>query len=497
LPDILLATSPVLILLVFAVIVLVVDIAATRVHMTGRPPRPVSEPMQTPWLPYLALAGLLLSLLAAFIAVPAEDRSLFGGMVAVDGFARFFAIVVCVTVGLVVLSAIDYFKTHRNAGEFYVLLLLAAVAIMLVASSTNLIMIFLSLEFLTLVTAVLVCYLYDNQKSTEAAIKFFLFSVLSAAVLLYGLSFLFGLTGRLDLPGIASGLAGLPEESLRWGGSAALIFIIAGLGFKIAAVPFHQWAPDAYEGAPTPVTAFISVASKAAGIAILARLMLTVFDATSINWTAALAVLSLLTMTLGNLVAIVQKDMKRLFAYSSIANMGYVLIGLAAVGPQRDGLAAVLIYIFGYIFTNLGVFAIIMVMERSTGTTAIAEYAGLARRSPALALGMVVFMLSLIGFPSTAGFIGKFFVFAAAVNNNYLWLAIAGVINSAISVYYYFNIVRLMFFQQQEDATRAVAQTGLLQLVWVVSVALTFLIGLFPQPLIELVRLSSKLFTGV
>ena len=495
-PEILLATSPVLILLLFAVIIIVVDIAATRVRTTGRPPHPVSEPVHVPWLPFVAVAGLALSLLAAIFVLPAEDKGYFGGMVAVDSFARFFAIVVCVAVGLVALSAVDYFKSHRNSGEFYALLLLAAVSVMLVAASTNLIMIFLSLEFLTLTTAVLVCYLYDNQKSTEAAIKFFLFSVLSAAVLLYGLSFLFGLTGRLDLPGIAAALGNLPEASLRWGGSAALIFILAGLGFKIAAVPFHQWAPDAYEGAPTPVTAFMSVASKAAGFAILARLLLTVFDVTSVNWTAALAVLSLLTMTLGNLVAIVQKDMKRLFAYSSIANMGYILIGLAAVGPQRDGLAAVLIYIFGYVFTNLGAFAIIMVMERSTGSTAIIDYAGLARRSPALAIGMVVFMLSLIGFPSTAGFIGKFFVFAAAVNNNYLWLALAGVINSVISVYYYFNIVRLMFFEHQGDATRSVAQTGLLQGVWVASVAMTFAIGLFPQPFIELVRMSSRLFTG-
>lgn len=495
-PEILLATSPVLILLIFAVIVMAVDIAATRVRQMGRPPRPVSEPVYVPWLPFLAIAGLVLSLLAALFALPAEEKDLFGGMVAVDSFARFFAIVVCLTVGLVALSAVDYFKSHRNAGEFYALLLLAAVSIMLVASSTNLIMIFLSVEFLTLTTAVLVCYLYDNPKSTEAAIKFFLFGILSAAALLYGLSFLFGLTGRLDLSGIATGLGGLPEDSLRWGGSAALIFILAGLGFKIAAVPFHQWAPDSYEGAPTPVTAFMSVASKAAGFAILARIMLTVFDATSINWTAAMAVLSLLTMTLGNLVAIVQKDMKRLFAYSSIANMGYVLIGLAAIGPQREGLAAVLLYIFGYIFTNLGAFAIIMVMEHSTGTTAIAEYAGLGRRSLGLATGMVIFMLSLIGFPSTAGFIGKFFIFASAVNNNYLWLALAGVINSVISVYYYLNIVRLMFFEQQGDATRAVVQTNLLQLVWAGSAIMIFVIGLYPQPFIELVRMSSRLFTG-
>lgn len=495
-PDILLATSPELILLVFALVIFVVDIVATQVTKVGRPPRTVTEPVFKPWLPYLALLGLALALLAAIFAMPAEEKDLFGGMMAADSFSRFFAIIVALSIGLIVLSSVDYFKTHRNAGEFYALLLLAAVAIIVVASSTNLVMIFISLELLTLTTAVLVCFLYNDPRSTEAAIKFFLFSVLSAALLLYGLSFLFGLTGRLDLTGIAAELGKMPDSSLRWGGGAALILILAGLGFKIAAVPFHQWAPDAYEGAPTPVTAFMSVASKAAGFAVLTRILLSIFDTTSIEWTTALAILSLLTMTLGNLVAIVQKDMKRLFAYSSIANMGYILIGLAAIGAGREGLAAVLLYIFGYLFTNLGAFAIIIVMERSTGSTAIAEYAGLGRNAPALALGLVVFMLSFIGFPSTAGFIGKFFVFGAAVQNQYLWLALAGVINSVISVYYYFNIVRLMFFQQGSDATRAVQQTGSLRLVWAVCVAMVFVIGILPQPFIELVRASSKLLTG-
>lgn len=495
-PEILRATSPQLILAIFAGLVLVVDIGATKLRQVGRPPRLTAEPVLVPWLPFLALAGLGLSAVAAWYLLPLEEKDLFGGMMAADSFSRFFSIVVALAVGLVVLSSIDYFLKHRNAGEFYAFLLLAALAITLVASSTNLLMIFVSLEFLTLTTAILVCYLLDNPKSTEAAIKFFLFSIISAAALLYGLSFLFGLTGRLDLTGIASQLGKLPEDSLRWGGSGALIFILAGLGFKIAAVPFHQWAPDTYEGAPTPVTAFISVASKAAGFAVLARILLTVFDGTSVNWTDAIAILSLVTMTLGNLVAIVQKDMKRLFAYSSIANMGYIMIGLAAVGSQRDGLAAVLIYILGYLFTNLGAFAIIIILERSTGTTAIAEYAGLGRRSVGLAVGMVVFMLSLIGFPSTAGFIGKFFVFAAAVNNQYIWLALAGVINSVISVYYYFNIVRLMFFTPGGDATKAVVQADLLRLVWVFSVVMVFVIGLFPQPFIEFVRASSKLLTG-
>lgn len=485
-----------LILLLFAIAILVVDIAVTRVVKVGRPLRTVSEPVHVPWLPALAVAGLVLAMLAALFLAPAEENDLFGGMMAMDTFACFFAVIACLSVALVALSSVDYFRTHRNAGEFYAFLLLATLAIVLVAASTNLIMIFVSLEFLTLATSVLVCYLYDNTKSTEAAIKYFLFSIISAAVLLYGLSFLFGLTGRLDLTGIAAALGTLPDESLRWGGSAALIFIVAGLGFKIAAVPFHQWAPDAYEGAPTPVTAFLSVASKAAGFAILARIMLTVFEGSNINWTSALAVLALLTMTLGNLVAIVQKDIKRLFAYSSIANMGYILIGMAAVGPEREGLAAVLIYILGYVFTNLGVFAIIIIMERSTGTTTIAEYAGLGRRAPILALGLVVFMLSLIGFPSTAGFIGKFFVFAAAIKTGLLWLALAGVINSVISVYYYFNIVRLMFFTPQSDATKAVTQTSTLRFVWVISVIMTFVIGLYPQPFVEFVRASSRLFTG-
>lgn len=496
LAELLLATSPYLIMLVLALLVLLIDLVATKVARVGPDRLVMATPGNVPWLPHLALAGLALAGLAALFLMPAEGLDVGGGMMAADVFARFFIIVTVLSVALVILTSIDYFKQRGGAGEFYALLLFAALGIVLVASSTNLVMIFLSFEFLSLSTAVLVCFLFGNARSTEGALKFFLFSVLSGAVLLYGLSFLFGLTGRLDLTGIAAALSQAPEENIRWAGGAALIFVLAGLGFKIAAVPFHQWVPDAYEGAPTPITAFMSVSTKAAGFAILVRVMLVVFDQVGPGWTAAVAVLSLLTMTLGNLVAIVQKDMKRLFAYSSIANMGYVLIGLAAVGQQRDGLAAVLIYILGYIFTNLGAFAIIIVMERSTGTTAIADYAGLGRRSLPLAAGMVVFMLSFIGFPSTAGFIGKFFVFAAAIENQFVWLALAGVINSVISVYYYFNIVRLMFFERGPDAAPVVAETTSLRWTWALCVVATFAIGLWPQPFVELVRASSKLLTG-
>jgi len=499
LEEIILAGSPEFILLVFGTAILIIDMIMTRVRRVGRAKRMVADPGDTHLLPYVALLGLLAAFGATLALLPAEETSLLFGMMVVDGFARFMTLVAILSVLLVVLLSIDYLRGHPHAGEFYSLLLFAALSISLIAASTNLVMIFLSLEFLSLTTTVLVCYLLDNPRSTEAAIKFFIFSVVSAAVLLYGLSLLYGLTGQLQLGLIAQGLAQIDGESLRWAGSVALTFILAGFGFKIAAVPFHQWVPDAYEGAPTPITAFLSVSSKIAGFAVLIRVLLTAFSTLTIEWTTAVAILSLLTMTLGNVVAIVQTDIKRLFAYSSIANMGYILIGLAAMGPARDGLVAILVFVLAYLFTNIGAFAVIILVEMLTGRTGIQEYAGMARRSLPVAFALAVFLLSLIGFPSTAGFVGKFFLFKAAIGENLLWLAVAAIVNTVISAYYYLNVVRLMFFEPATDIaptpSRVNGQRGLpiLKAAVVVTFIMIFVIGLYPQPFIELVKQSSRL----
>jgi NADH-quinone oxidoreductase subunit N len=394
----------------------------------------------------------------------------------------------------VVLSSIDYMRGKPHAGEFYAFLLFATAAICLAAGATNLIMIYLALEFLSLTSAILVCYKLDDPKSTEAALKYFLFSVVASAVLLYGMSLIYGATGTTDLAEIAS-VAGTVrvEPWLRYLLFPGLVMVLAGFGFKIAAVPFHMWAPDTYEGAPTPVTAFLSVASKAAGFAVLMRVLLVALPGLFFDWTWLLAFISVITMTLGNLVAIVQKDMKRMLAYSSIAQAGYVLIGIVAMGKDLFGAEAALLYILGYLFTNLGLFLAVIAVERATGSTAIADYAGLGRRAPFLALVMVAFFLSLMGFPSTAGFMGKLFVFAAAVRENWLWLAGVGVLNSVISAYYYFNVVRQMYFQPRPEGSAAITDSTALRVGLVISVVMLFVVGLFPQPFIELVQLSSRL----
>jgi len=451
----------------------------------------VSEAREVLWLPYLALGGLAAALLATgFLA---GSRSPITGMVLVDPYTTFFRIVATVAVGLVVLSALDYMRGRPYAGEFYAFLLFAAVAVSTAAASTNLLMVYLALEFLSLTSCVLVCYRLDDPKSTEAALKYFLFAVMSSAVLLYGVSLVYGATGSIDLVEIAGILGNSVRPEMRFIVYPGLVFLLAGFGFKIAAVPFHTWSPDTYEGAPTPVTAFLSVVSKAAGFAVLVRVLLTALPGMSVDWSLLLALIAAITMTLGNLVAIVQRDIKRMLAYSSIAHAGYVLIGLVAVGSDRFGVQAVLIYILGYLFTNLGLFLVVIAVERATGSTAIGDYAGLARRAPFLAILLVAFFLSLIGFPSTAGFIGKLYVFAAAIRENLIWLAVVGVVNSVISVYYYFNVVRHMYFLPAPEGSGPIAETFAQRVGLVTALVMTFVIGLYPQPFIELVRFSGLL----
>ncbi|MDP3047793.1 MAG: NADH-quinone oxidoreductase subunit N [Chloroflexota bacterium] len=481
---------PELILLVAGVLVLVFDMAASTLSRDAFNEE-ISESREVPWLPYLALTALVVALLSTGLI--AGSKASISGMVAVDAYAIFFKIIATVAVSLVVLSSVDYMRGKPHAGEFYAFLLFATAAVCLAAGATNLIMIYLALEFLSLTSAVLVCYKLDDPKSTEAALKYFLFGVMASAVLLYGMSLIYGATGTTDLKEIARAVGAPAENWMRYLVYPGLVMLLAGFGFKIAAVPFHMWAPDTYAGAPTPVTAFLSVASKAAGFAVLVRVLVVALPGLFLDWTWLLAFIAAITMTLGNVVAIVQKDMKRMLAYSSIAQAGYVLIGVVAMGKDLFGAEAALLYILGYLFTNLGLFLAVIAVERATGSTAIADYAGLGRRAPFLAVVMVAFFLSLMGFPSTAGFVGKLFVFAAAVRENWMWLAGIGVLNSVISAYYYFNVVRQMYFQPMPEGSAAITDSVTLRVGLVISVVMLFVVGLYPQPFIELVQLSSRL----
>jgi NADH-quinone oxidoreductase subunit N len=471
--------SPELLLLLWALLVLGLDLLVKKAKDS---------------LAYLSLAGLAPAIGATiYLLVQRTDQSLLYDMVRVDAFALYFKIIACLAAGLVILASMEYMKARtRYRGEFYGLLLLATLAMSLMAASTNLIMIYLSFEFMSLTSYVLVGYFRDDPKSSEAGLKYFLFGSITSALMLYGMSLIYGATGTTNLQEIAAVLATMPAvlAPMRFLILPAILFMLAGFGFKIALVPFHQWSPDAYEGAPTPVATLLSVGPKAMGFAILMRVLLTALPVFQIDWVAILMGVSIVTMTLGNLTAIRQTNIKRMLAYSSIAQVGYVLIGLVSVTAlSTRAVQGVLLYLLAYLFTNAGAFIAAIAFSHVTNSDEIADYAGLVRRAPALAAVMVVFFMSLAGLPPTAGFVGKLLVFGSAVETGYYYLAIVGVLNSVVSVVYYFNVVRQMFFLPPAVEERLALPRFPLAAV-MISVVMIFVIGLYPQPFINLVDQS-------
>ncbi len=473
--------SPELLLLVWALLVLGLDLVVKKAKDS---------------LAYLALAGLAPPIaVAVYLLAQGADQSLLAGMVRVDAYALYFKIIACLASGLVILASMEYMKARtRYRGEFYGLLLLATLAMSLMAASTNLIMIYLSIEFMSLTSYVLVGYFRDDPKSSEAGLKYFFFGAITSALMLYGMSLVYGATSTTDLQEIAASLAGVHAftSDMRFLILPAILFMLAGFSFKIALVPFHQWSPDAYEGAPTPVATLLSVGPKAMGFAILMRVLLTALPLFQIDWVAVLMGISIVTMTLGNLTAMRQSNIKRMLAYSSIAQVGYVLIGLVSVGPFSVGINGVLLYLLAYLFTNAGAFIAVIAFSHVTNSDEISDYAGLVRRAPALAAVMVVFFMSLAGLPPTAGFVGKLLVFGSAVQAGYYYLAIIGVLNSVISVVYYFNVVRQMFFLPPAAEKRLSLPRFPMAAV-IISVVMIFIIGLYPQPFIDLARQSVTL----
>ncbi len=456
----------------------------------------------------LALVGLAAALVATLVLLGRQGPAFFGTFT-VDSFTLFFRLIAILTSGLIILLSMDYVR-QRSAfrGEFYSLVLFSTVAMILMAGSTDLIMVILSIEFLSITSYILTGYLRDHPKSNEASIKYFLYGAITSAGMLYGATLLYGVTGSTNLAEIAAFFGDREAMLLTNLDNLALpiaAFLLAGFGFKIALVPFHHWSPDAYEGAPTPVTAFLSVGPKAAGFAVLLRVFLTTLQAYQVDWTVLLVGVSILTMTLGNVVAIAQGNIKRMLAYSSIAQAGYMLIGVVSLGVARgqgvDAVGSTLIYIFAYLFTNLGIFTAVIAVDHLIGSDRVEDYAGLIRRAPMLSVAMVIFFLSLVGIPPTAGFIGKFFVFSAAVRtavqaqqNLLLLLAVIGVINGVISVVYYFNVVRQMFFLPPKENSR-LRVPAYLQLALLVTLVMTLVIGLYPQPFVDLANRSVQMLT--
>ena len=436
----------------------------------------------------IAVVGLVLAMIPTSSMVLWEARSVLFGTYAVDGFAVFLKIIAISTTVLVILSAMESVgRQTRFEGEFYALLVFTALGLMLMAASTDLILLALSIEYVSLTSYVLAGFLKGNPKSNEAGIKYFLFGAAASAVMFYGFSLVYGLTGTTNLYQIAQRLSAAPVPALY----LAVALMLAGFGFKISMVPFHQWTPDVYEGAPTPVAAFLSVGSKAAGFAALVRVLVVTLDPSRVNWVLLIAVLSALSMTLGNLLALPQRNIKRMLAYSSISHAGFLLIGVAAFRGDF-GTPGVLVYLLGYTFTQLGAFFVATLIGSQLGTDEIPDYAGLARRAPVSALLMAVFMLSLTGLPPTSVFLGKFYVLAAAIDNGLLWLAVVGIVNSVISLYYYVGVIRAMYVMPPASEAPIREPAGLQVALGVTGLG-TLIIGLYPGPLIDLARSAAVL----
>lgn len=431
----LLAIFPEICLLVLAGFVLAFDV--------------IWNPEQRRMLGWLTAGGLFLTLvLSLLFAHPGgEPRLVFGGMLRQDWFGFAFKMLFLFGAAITALFAMDWSEIGQR-GEFYLLLLISTMGMNLMAAASDIIMLYLAIETTSIPLYILAGFLLRDDKSTEAGFKYLLFGAATSTVMLYGFSLLYGFSGATNFYDLALAFHDAQFPLLPVVGS--LLLILIGFGFKISAVPFHFWAPDVYEGAPTPVAGFLSTASKAAGFAVLLRVLLAIFTpVASQAWTGILAVLAVATMTLGNALALWQKNIKRLLAYSSIAHAGYILIGIVAL--SRLGTTTVVFYLIGYLITNLAAFGVVATVWRVVGSDEIAAYAGLSRRSPWLAVVMLVAFLSLAGMPPLVGFVAKVFVFAAAVQADYIWLAMVGVLNSIIGLYYYLTVLKVVYLYRSEE----------------------------------------------
>lgn len=433
----------------------------------------------------------LLALAAAAvtdIATWGSGGPAFYDMVRGDGFSSFFNLVFLVATFLVVLASPDYLERHEiNRGEYYMLVLLATLGMTFMAAGQNLLIIFLGIETMSVSLYVLAGFNRARPRSNEAALKYLLLGAFSTGFLLYGIAMVYGQTGSTDLGKMAAYLAGTAHPMGGYMG-IGLALILIGLAFKVAAVPFHFWSPDAYDGAPTPVTAFMSAAPKAAAFAATLRVFYPPAASLGIHWQHVVWVIAALTMTLGNLSALRQSSIKRMLAYSSIAHAGYILVGLLA--GNALGASGMLFYLGSYIFMNVGAFTVaFLVNRRGQGNYAISDYAQLGFRRPVLAAIMTVFMLSLIGIPPLAGFFGKFYVFSAAVQAGYVWLVVIGVLNSALSVFYYLGVVVTMYMREAEGLQDLKPAPAVMLTVAVCAV-LVILLGVFPSPLLDLAKVS-------
>ena len=435
-------------------------------------------------LGYIALIGVAVS--GAFLfQLRNVQYFAYGGSLVIDPLATFFKIIFLVAAALAIAISLRYLDIEReNHGEYYALILFATMGMMFMAGATDLATLYIGLETMAISTYVLVGFLRSNQRSNEASMKYFLLGAFSSAFLLYGMSILYGIAGSTRFDDIAEALSRRPLTdpiSLM-----AMITLSAGMFFKVAAVPFHQWTPDAYEGAPSSITAFMSVAVKAASFVMMIRVFMFAIAPLQMRWVPIMVAVSVMTMTVGNIAAITQSNVKRMLAYSSISHAGYILIGFIA--GNATGLTAVGLYLLIYTFTNIGVWSVVVALRRKDIIGEhIDDMAGLFFKHPTAAVLMLIFLLSLAGIPPTAGFIGKYYLFAAAIETGHNTLAVIAVLNAAISLYFYFRIVVSMFMRDATERTGLVFAPGL-TLAMGVAVLVTMFIGIYPDPFIALAR---------
>ncbi|MFQ6026277.1 MAG: NADH-quinone oxidoreductase subunit N [Dehalococcoidia bacterium] len=497
--------SPLLALAGLGIFVILLDLVVTRKG----------------WLVVSAFIGLALPLAFSVLQIldvngliggPATadlvpDGSVLAASLSVDRFGLFFNFLVLAAAGLVVLASTDYIRRmERLQGEYLGLILLSATGMMLMVAASELITIYISLELTTLPLAALAAFLL-SARSSEAGMKFLIIGALSSAIMLYGMALIFGFSGTTSLEGIAASFQNAPLEDIPkipFGSYAMLVgvvLLVVGFGFKISSVPFQMWVPDVYEGAPTPVVAFLSVASKAAAFALLLRVFYTGFSAVDLDWGILLAVLAAASMTVGNLAALAQSNLRRLFGYSAIAHAGYILIGVAAVARDPGlstalGPSSVLFYLGAYTAANLTAFFAIIAIGHRIDSDQIDDYAGMARRSPFLAVALALSLIALIGVPPTSIFIAKIYIFTAAVNSGLAWLAILGVINSVVSAYYYLRVIRVMFLQPA-PSTEGIQTSVAARFALAVAGAAMVWMGIAPGMILHAAESAASVLAGV
>ena len=455
---------------------------------------------------YIALAGLVITGLFLFQQTGANSKT-FLNLLVIDSFGQFMKYIILISSFIIIVFSFlskELYTEHTKLGEYFTLIIGMTFGMFLLVGSSNLIMIYLAIETMSISSYILAGYTREVKRASEASLKYVIFGAVSSGIMIYGISILFGLTGSLNLFEI--------NQFLLKGNIATVpllisgLMIISGFGYKISAVPFHFWTPDVYEGAPVTITAYLSVASKAAGFAVLLRFIkTTLIDPipgtteswtllSNIDWHLIIIVLSVLTMTLGNLVALWQNNMKRMLAYSSIAHAGYLLMAVSVMND--NGVSAVLIYFFFYMLMNLGAFFIVQIVADKIDSENIEDYNGLGYRAPVISACLTVFLISLTGLPPTAGFIGKLYVFTSVIDSGYFWLAVIGVINSVISLYYYVRIIRNIYIRDIESTKPAVQYSSVTLLIVLLLAIPTLIFGIYFTPIVEWANFSMNIFTG-